>query len=344
MLNVKTKPDAIMIREPFSDIEIETIRKLGQISNELMDYFFEREDIIQCMNIAKLSKQHMVFIGPAGIAKSAIIEEYAKYFQDCKIFSALLTKFSTPEELFGPPSIKKLKQDIFERNTKDMIPECEFAFLDEIFNANSSILNALLKLINERIFQGKPAKLENMFAATNFTPEEKALVAFFDRILFRYMVADIHETKNFKKMFLSGKKTPPKFSVSTAEINQLRSRIPEVDATPIMKNIVKIRNSLKKEMIEPSSRRFKWAKWAMQSRAILNKRLYLIEDDLDILKHILWTDKKEIPIVEMAILKAISPISARIQILIQQGVEIEVKSRKLDPEDPDELINIGRTQ
>src|SRR5690606_26564209 len=126
--------------------------KITEIRNYLNSKYFEREKEIDAILIALLSRQHVLLIGSPGTAKSALASELSKIVKDMGYFQWLLTRFSTPEELFGPLSIKDLEQGVYKRNTTGKLPEAHLAFLDEIFKANSAILNSLLTLINERIF------------------------------------------------------------------------------------------------------------------------------------------------------------------------------------------------
>ncbi|HET9627445.1 MAG TPA: AAA family ATPase [Kofleriaceae bacterium] len=151
----------------------------------------ERKDVIDGALAAVLARAHVLLLGPPGTAKSALVRCLAQMFGG-SYFERLLTKFSTPEELFGPISLQGLAKDRFVRITTGELPEVEFAFVDEIFKWNSAVLNALLSMIDERVFHndGAPVRypLVSLFAASNELAESKDLEALFDRFLLRFDV------------------------------------------------------------------------------------------------------------------------------------------------------------
>ena len=137
----------------------DTLSKLSSIREELNHLFLERTDLIDGSLCALLSASHILVIGPPGTAKSMLADELCRRIEGADYFQWLLTKFSTPEEIFGAVSLKGLEQDDYRRVTDHKLPEAHIAFLDEIFKANSSILNALLTVINERVFHnGRAAR------------------------------------------------------------------------------------------------------------------------------------------------------------------------------------------
>ena len=125
--------------------------KLKNIREELKQTFLERSDLIDGALAALLSSHHLLIIGPPGTAKSMLADELCRRIDGANYFQWLLTRFTTPEEIFGAVSLKALEQDDYRRVTTRKLPEAHIAFLDEIFKANSSILNAILTLINERL-------------------------------------------------------------------------------------------------------------------------------------------------------------------------------------------------
>src|SRR5512144_3093913 len=130
---------------------------IQQLRADLSGSFPERRDVIDGALAAVLAGEHVLLLGPPGTAKSALARAIAQAFGG-SYFERLLTKFSTPEELFGAISLKALEQDRFARVVTGKLPEAEFAFIDEIWKSSSAILNSLLTLVNERVFHndGQP--------------------------------------------------------------------------------------------------------------------------------------------------------------------------------------------
>src|SRR5512139_1004970 len=126
--------------------------RLRRLREELTQTFLERAEVIDGALAALLAGQHVLLIGPPGTAKSMLADELCRRLSGAGYFQWLLTKFSTPEELFGAVSLSALERDEYRRVTTAKLPEAHIAFLDEVFKASSSILNAILTLLNERRF------------------------------------------------------------------------------------------------------------------------------------------------------------------------------------------------
>ncbi|ATP40451.1 ATPase [Solibacillus sp. R5-41] len=268
-------------------------KQLLVIQQHLNEKFFDREIEIEALLTALLSKQHILFIGPAGTGKSALSSMLGKMVEGSHYFQHLLTPFSTPEELFGVLSLKDLEQGIYKRNVSDMLPEANFAFIDEIFKANSAILNSLLTLINERIYynNGLPiaSPLMTLVGSSNeYIEEGEGLEALFDRFLLRYEVTSIREDEDFIAMLKDEQpKHIPKMTLQELANHQaLVSRIPISDS--IYKTIAKIRQGLFDLGIRPSDRRFKQSLSILKARAYLAGRMEVQREDLLILSNILW--------------------------------------------------------
>jgi MoxR-like ATPase len=325
--------------------EAVAIQKANVIMQKLGAYFVEREEVIETLFVALLCKHHILLIGPPGTAKTALIASVCNSLGKMKYFAYLLTKFTTPDELFGPLSIQKLKQDVFCRITVDRMPEAQIAYLDEVFNAGSPILNTLLNLMAERTFQGKKTELECVFGSTNLTPEERSLDAFFDRFIFRLYVDYIHDQANFNRMLENTENKfalPPEEILSAQEIKALQAKVKDVKIKRILPKLSELWLNLKVENIQVSDRRFagEWLQTALKARAVLNGRDEVIEEDLYVLEHILWSNKADIAPIKMLIAKAINPVIANIQQLIRQADSIQQSVKTLDAKKPNEMPQI----
>jgi MoxR-like ATPase len=157
----------------------------------------ERSHCVRLCLLAALAGEHSLLIGPPGTAKSELARRLHTVFRGARYFERLLTRFTVPEELFGPLSIQALEQDRYERHTDGFLPTASIAFIDEVFKANSAILNALLTLLNEREFDNGAGRLRcpliSVLGATNEVPEDEVADAFFDRFLLRLPVAAVSD-------------------------------------------------------------------------------------------------------------------------------------------------------
>lgn len=183
-----------------------TALRLKAVAKQLEQTFLGKSEVIRLMLIAAVAGEHLVLIGPPGTAKSALIRLFAKLVQ-ANYFEYLLTRFTEPNEIFGPIDIQAFRTGEYKRRTESMLPESEIVFLDEVFKANSAILNSLLSVLNERVYtvggQRVKVPLISAFGASNEVPNDENLMAVFDRFLLR-VHSDNLDSYHFNDLLLKG--------------------------------------------------------------------------------------------------------------------------------------------
>jgi len=177
-----------------------------EVARVLGAAFLDKQEIIRLMLVSAIAGEHMVIVGPPGTAKSAMVNMFAKLV-DAKYFEYLLTRFTEPNELFGPVDIAAFREGRYTRRIEHMLPSAEIVFLDEIFKSSSAILNSLLHVINERKFSNGPnvipVPLISLFAASNEVPNDESLGAMFDRFLLR-VLSDNLDSYHFGELMQKG--------------------------------------------------------------------------------------------------------------------------------------------
>ncbi|MBL7706524.1 MAG: AAA family ATPase [Taibaiella sp.] len=281
------------------------ITRLNAVLSYVKETFVGKNDVVDLLGICLLARENAFLYGPPGTAKSAIVRTLARTVKDGKNFEYLLTRFTEPNEIFGPFDIRKLKEGELLTNTEGMMPEAAMVFLDEIFNANSAILNSLLMALNEKMFKrGKESKRlpALMFVgASNVLPEDEALNALFDRFLIRVMVENV-QPDLLHQVLLAGRKLEQTADteipgITSDEVRQLQDRCRAVDLNPIYEVYLNTIISLRNTGIAISDRRAVKLQNLIAASALICGRTAATKSDLWILKHI-WDTEEQIEILE----------------------------------------------
>ena len=289
--------------------------RIKKLLKQLDSGLYEREDILAKCLLAALSGESTFLFGPPGTAKSLIARRIAKAFKDTQYFECLMSRFTTPEEIFGPVSLKSLKEDRYLRKTEEYLPTSRFAFLDEIWKSGPGILNTLLTIVNERKFRndGKVEKvpLKGIVAASNETPAtNQGLDALYDRFIIRLKVSPLKAKDNFMAL-LDG--TPvssdvvvdDELSFGEDEWNDMLDRLSDVHFSEEAKNVLHaIRKRIeeynakaeaeKKTPLYVSDRRWQKIARILKTAAFLCDRNEILPVDLMILSDCLWNEPSQL--------------------------------------------------
>ena len=281
--------------------------KLSKLTTALSEGLIERDTEIKLAVLGLLAQENVLLVGPPGTAKSEISRRLSMVIKDGSYFEYLLTKFTTPEEVFGPLSISKLKNDEYSRNTQGYMPTSNVVFLDEVFKANSAILNSLLTIMNERTYHNGIVKdqtpLLSMIAASNELPIGKnELEALYDRFLLKKFVSHVSEHNLSKLINFKAKpfSIPDELMLTKEEINSISTLSQDVTIpTDIENTIINIKKEYESQFSENtdevlSDRKLVKSIKLMKVSAYTNGRSSLDISDVTLFRHILWCNDQNI--------------------------------------------------
>jgi len=342
----------------------ERVRKILDI---MCDGLYEREDEVRLALLSSIAGESIFLLGPPGVAKSLIARKLKHAYKDATSFEYLMGRFSTPDEIFGPISIKKLKsEDKYERKVENYLPDADIVFLDEIWKASPPIQNSLLTAINEKIYrngtQEIELKLKGLISASNELPaENEGLEALWDRFIIRLYVDGIKDEDNFNNMIIASEdlyvdKIPDDLKISQKEYNQWQKEIDDIevpmkvlDIISLIRKSLSLRNETNEDddSIYVSDRRWKKIVHLMKTCAFLNDRKAVDLMDCFIINNCIWNKDSEIEesrnIVEDVVRKNgygikldIEPIKVEIDALKK---EIEKETVEEFKEEYNELVS-----
>jgi MoxR-like ATPase len=281
-------------------LHAEVVARLRQqVLEPLKARFVDRDEVIDLIALAAVAGEHLFLYGPPGTAKSALIREFAAAVRG-RYFEYMLTRFSEPNEVFGPVDIARLREGVVATVTTGMLPEAEFAFLDELFNANSAILNNLLTVLNERIYrrgaETHRLPLLSLFSASNALPEDEALRALFDRFLLRCPVDNLRR-EAMPRLLAAGweleRATPTVPAVTAEELAGLTRTVLTIDLTPVRELYAETVFKVRDLGVALSDRRVVKVMKLLAASAVLSGRSAAAPSDLWVLRYV-WDRPEQI--------------------------------------------------
>jgi len=281
-------------------------RLVDEVLTPMKSVFVGKDEIIDLMGICLVAGENLFLHGPPGTAKSALVQEMGRRIEG-RVFDYLLTRFTEPNEIFGPFDIRKLREGELVTNTEGMLPEASFIFLDELLNANSAILNSLLTVLNERVFRrgretrAVPALM--VIGASNHLPEDDALGALFDRFLMRVRCDNVPR-EQMQEVLVAGwqfdlDQIERKVTLTADDVRRLHAMLPSVDLAGLRPTLVELVHRLRHAGIPVSDRRAVKLQRLIAASTLVCGRQQANTTDLWILRYIWDTEEQQEVLAEI---------------------------------------------
>lgn len=302
--------------------------------------FVGKAEIIDLLGLCLAGGENLFILGPPGTAKSALVHYLGRRLEG-ETFEYLLTRFTEPNELFGPFDIRKLRDGVLETNTEGMLPEASLVFLDELLNANSAILNSLLTVLNERVLrrgrQMHQLPLLTVIGASNHLPEEESLRALFDRFLLRVRSENV-EPASLEKVLVAGWQLEHELEIDrdqrgigVEEIRRLQVALPSVQMRAVLDVYVALIGRIRALGLHLSDRRAVKLQRLVAASALLCGRDEAMISDLWILRHV-WDHEDQQELLAALVDETISEATA------SEGAE-HPRGREHEAPDPEMLAS-----
>ena len=301
-----------------TDTQCVAIGRLQSLDAALNGVFLERRSEIRSLIVALLAGENALLLGPPGTGKSALAQAFADSLGG-SYFERLVSKFTVPEELFGPYSLAALERDVYERKVDGYMPTAEVAFLDEIFKANSAVLNSLLTILNEHEFDNGTSRLscplKVCIGASNELPnndEGDCLDALYDRFTMRRWVEPL-KSRDSRRALIRMKGAPAiAVRIDDATLAAARAAVKLVTVPEDVEDVLlDLQDALASECsIEMSDRRLRKCIKLLRAYAALQGRSVVVIEDLEVLADSLWNTPEERAPIAGQIMKVSNPAKA----------------------------------
>lgn len=309
----------------------------------------EKEPAMAMALLAAVAGESIFLLGAPGVAKSLLARRLKFAFKDGKAFEYLMNRFSTPDEIFGPVAISKLKEDQYVRIVDDYLPGATVVFLDEIWKAGPSIQNALLTVLNEKVYRNGAQEvklpLKAILSASNELPAEgEGLDALWDRFLIRLKVEGVQDKKAFNTMISSTANPYSDNIAHTLKISaaQYEAWSKDIDAVKVPDHVFQVIHMVRAYLQEHnetqaaggkafyvSDRRWRKLIRLLRTSAFLNGRDAVDLMDAFLILHCIWDEEGQIPVVQRFVKDAIEKHGYQLKLNLK---DIEAELKDLDKE------------
>lgn len=329
---------------------MEIKEQITKLLDDLNEGVYEKQEVIALTLLTAIAGESIFLLGAPGVAKSLIARRLKFAFKDGTSFEYLMNRFSTPDEIFGPVSISQLKDhDKYERIVKNYLPSATVVFLDEIWKAGPSIQNALLTVLNEKIYRNGEQEIKvpmkALVSASNELPMKgEGLEALWDRFLVRYVVEGVTDKEKFNEMISKSLKSyddniKPTLKLSDEQYDKISADIDTIEIPENVFNVIHIiRNYLdhhnttdekKENQIYISDRRWRKIIRLLRTAAFLNNRKAVDLMDCFLIIHCLWNETQQTQTVKQFVKDAIHKYGYTIGLNLN---DIKTELVKLDDE------------
>lgn len=295
--------------------------RFAELERVLNGELVERHAEIRCGVLALVAGTTFFMVGSAGIAKSLLAQRIHAYVTDGEFFDHALDRFSKPEDVFGPQSLAALKADRWERSVEGTLVTADWAMIDEFFEANSAMLKAMLRALNERQFRNGSQVLQmpltTVFCASNEVPTEQRLAALYDRLLIRRRLKRISAEGPFVRMLELHRPVHPEPILTWSDVMKAQAAATQVEIpNRMLVAVAGIRRGLGDRGIEPSDRRFFQAMSVVRAAAWLDGCSEAEASHLRVLSDICWDQPSQIPEVLAVVDEILEPLVTQVDRLM----------------------------
>lgn len=317
---------------------------INNLRTALCRSLIERDAEIEAMLRGLVAREHVLLVGPPGTAKSQLATNLTHAIEEADAFPVLLTKFTTPEELFGPVKLTALREDRYERAIAGYAPTAHVLFVDEIWKASSAILNTLLTLLQERVFDNGGRRircpLRLAIAASNEWPsaeDGQELGAIFDRFLIRRVVRPVSPMNRDRLLYTELPAVGPADGLEgpVVELDEIDAAADQAAQLPVSDDAREaygdILDALAGEGIRPGDRRIRKAVGIARAQAWLNGHSAVERLDLECLSDVLWSTPEHVERAVEIISKIANPVGAALSELLAEVDEISAEASSDDP-------------